>query len=98
MMPETPRMRVPLATLKPGHTGVVRQITGGRGLLNRLAAMGLMPGVDVRVVRSIGPMIVEIKANRLILGRGLVGHILVEPAEGDAEGPRRSGPQEARAL
>jgi Fe2+ transport system protein FeoA len=64
----------------------VRQIVGGRGLLNRLAAMGLMPGMDVRVIRSIGPMIVEARANRLILGRGLVGHILVERTGAQEDG------------
>lgn len=88
MSPSPERTRIPLTALKPGRTGVVRQITGGRGLLNRLAAMGLMPGMDVRVVRCIGPMIVEIRANRLILGRGLVGHILVEPVEPTDPGPR----------
>jgi ferrous iron transport protein A len=92
MMTDTDRTRIPLSALKPGQTGVVRQIAGGHGLLNRLAAMGLMPGMEIRVVRSIGPMLVEVRANRLVLGRGLVGHILVEPSH-----PSRSVPNGAAA-
>lgn len=80
MTTATGRTRVPLSALKPGQGGVIRQIAGGRGLLNRLAAMGLMPGMEIRVVRSIGPMLVEVRSSRLVLGRGLVGHILVEPS------------------
>lgn len=96
MMTDTDRTRIPLSALKPGQTGVVRQIVGGHGLLNRLAAMGLMPGMGIRVVRSIGPMLVEVRSNRLVLGRGLVGHILVEPSAAAGVGPGET-PVEAGA-
>lgn len=76
---ERPATVVPLDRLEPGDGCIVRAIDGGAGLAQRLAAMGLFPGVRLRVVRCIGPMIVEAMDNRLILGRGMVHHVLVEP-------------------
>ncbi len=54
-------------------------IDAGRGLGARLAAMGLVPGVEVLVVRNrgAGPAVVEVKGARLALGRGMARRILV---------------------
>jgi Fe2+ transport system protein FeoA len=48
-------------------------VGAGGGLKSRLAAMGLIPGSVLEVVRNHmhGPLIVQIKESRLVLGRGM---------------------------
>jgi len=72
----------PLPKLGEGCFGTVRAVQGGRGMAQRLAEMGISSGTVVKVIRGRGPMIVEAKGHRLVLGHGMVGHILVEPVEG----------------
>jgi ferrous iron transport protein A len=71
---------MPLAMVHPGRRVRLVSINGGRGLQSRLAAMGLVPGVEMEVVNSRlqGPFIVEAKGSRVMLGRGMVRKILVE--------------------
>jgi ferrous iron transport protein A len=51
----------------------------GGGFQARLAAMGLVPGAELHVCsnRGHGPLVIEVKGSRMILGRGLAGKILV---------------------
>jgi Fe2+ transport system protein FeoA len=55
-------------------------VEAGQGLATHLAAMGLVPGVQVLVVRNPGrgPVLVEVKGTRLALGRGMAVKIRVE--------------------
>ena len=57
-------------------------IDGGRGMRSRLASMGMVPGVRVRLMRtrSDGPYIVGLKEARVMLGHGMACRILVRPA------------------
>jgi len=57
-------------------------VDAGRGLGARLAAMGLVPGVEVLVVRNrgAGPAVVEVKGARLALGRGMARKIHIRQA------------------
>jgi ferrous iron transport protein A len=61
--------------------GAVRivSIDAGTSLKNRLAAMGLLVDVDVRVVRNdgAGQIIVNVKKTKVILGRGMSHKIFV---------------------
>jgi ferrous iron transport protein A len=57
----------------------VKTIEGGRGLVQRLAEMGVLAGTELRVVRGGGPVIVDVRGHRLILGRGMAERIGVEP-------------------
>jgi len=44
--------------------------------------MGIVPGTIVRVVRRnamMGPVEVEVRGTRLLLGRGIAAKVLVEP-------------------
>ena len=54
-------------------------VRAGRGLVQRLADMGLVPGVEIRVVSNsgAGPLVVLVKGSRLVLGRGMAHKILV---------------------
>ena len=55
-------------------------IDAGQGLTARLTAMGLVPGVELTVVRNqgFGPAVVEVKGTRLALGRGMAQRIRVK--------------------
>ena len=55
-------------------------IDAGQGLTARLTAMGLVPGVEVTVVRNqgFGPAVVEVMGTRLALGRGMALKIRVK--------------------
>jgi ferrous iron transport protein A len=75
---------VPVSALLPGGLAVVRRVEGGRGLIQRLSAMGVLPGVLLKLVRGIGPVIVEVKGARMVLGRGAVSRILVKPVDGES--------------
>lgn len=70
---------MPLTKLGEGRTGIVRGVEGGRGFVQRLAEMGISSGSELRVIRGRGPMIVDVKGHRLVIGHGMVGRIMVEP-------------------
>jgi len=71
---------IPLSEAAQGERVRVVGIDAGIGLVSRLSAMGLVPGVWVVVVsnRGAGPAVVEVKGTRLALGRGVAAKILVK--------------------
>jgi DtxR family Mn-dependent transcriptional regulator len=71
---------VALAEMREGSGGTVCEIRGGRGMVHRLAEMGIKPGTALTLVRGRGPAIVECGGHRLIIGRGMVEDIMVKPA------------------
>ena len=70
---------MPLAFLGEGEVGVIVGIRAGRGLTRRLLAMGVVPGAEVRVLRSSGPgpILVEIGQTRVALGRGVAMKVII---------------------
>lgn len=73
---------IPLSSLRPGDVAVVSYYLGGRGLLRRLAEMGLTPGVEVKVVKAAplhGPIQVSVRGSSLALGRGVASKVFVKP-------------------
>ena len=75
---------IPLTALAPGQWGTVRELTGGRGFVGRLASLGLTPGVAVQMVQNFGhgPLIVLVRDTRFALGRGQAMKIWVSPQGG----------------
>jgi len=72
---------IPLTELKPGEKGIVVSAVGGFGAARRLAEMGLTPGVQIEVVRRAplrGPIEIEVRGTRLVLGFGLASRIAVK--------------------
>jgi len=71
---------MPLAMVNPGEEVTIVDVQAGRGLTRRLADMGLIPGTAVKVVNSQrpGPVIVEVKGSKLILGHGMTHKIMVK--------------------
>ncbi|RLF98468.1 MAG: ferrous iron transport protein A [Candidatus Wolframiiraptor sp.] len=70
---------MPLAFLGEGEIGTVVEIRAGRGLTRRLLAMGVVPGMMIRVLKSSGPgpVLVEVGQARIALGRGVAMKIIV---------------------
>ncbi|MBM4148672.1 MAG: ferrous iron transport protein A [Lentisphaerae bacterium] len=68
-----------LRDLRAGASGVVREVHGGHAMTHRLAEMGILRGVTVRKLRGNGPAILDCRGHRLIVGRGMIGDIMVEP-------------------
>ncbi|MFP4055673.1 MAG: ferrous iron transport protein A [Candidatus Brocadiia bacterium] len=68
-----------LSSVPEGRRVRVVALDAGRGMAARLAAMGVVPGVELLVVnnRGAGPVVVEVKGTRLALGRGMALKILV---------------------
>ena len=74
---------MPLAMVCPGEEVTVADIRAGRGLVRRLTDMGLTPGTPLRVINSQmpGPIIIDLRGSRLILGFGVAQKIMVEKRE-----------------
>ena len=70
---------MPLAAVQPGRIVRLLAVRAGRGLQARLAAMGLVPGVEIEVVRNSmhGPFIIAVRGSRMMLGRGVAQRVLV---------------------
>jgi ferrous iron transport protein A len=69
----------PLSTVIAGEIVKLVKIDAGRGLNSRLASMGLLPDVEITVVRNDcrGPSVISIKDSKIILGRGVTHKIMV---------------------
>ena len=67
----------PLSNLSSGEEAIVEEFLGGRGLCTRLYAMGITPGVKIRVLSIAGPILLEVRGSKLALGRGMASKILV---------------------
>lgn len=70
---------MPLAIVQAGRRVRFVAVDAGHGLQVRLAAMGLVPGVEIEVIRNSihGPFLVEVKGSRIMLGRGMAQKIMV---------------------
>ncbi|ADY73974.1 FeoA family protein [Desulfurobacterium thermolithotrophum DSM 11699] len=68
-----------LVDIPSGKSVKIIDITGGMGMRNRLAAIGIYPGATIKVVKAPpGPMIIEAAGTRLALGKGMASRIEVE--------------------
>ena len=73
--------QVPLSRLQAGQSGIVVQIQGGRGLINRLSALSIRPGQRITKVSSMfmrGPITIQIGNAQVAVGFGMAKRILVE--------------------
>ena len=69
----------PLDKIQVGAVVRIATIGAGRSLKNRLAAMGLLADVEIRVVRNdgAGQIIISVKNSKVILGRGMSHKVFV---------------------
>jgi len=75
--------QMPLAMVAPRESVKVVSIRAGRGLTQRLADLGLTPGVRLTVISGLmsGPVIIELRGSRLALGHGVAHKIMVQRAD-----------------
>jgi Fe2+ transport system protein FeoA len=67
---------ISLILLKEGEEGIIHSVSGGLGLIGRLASMGITSGMRVKVLRNIrGPLIVTTNGTRIAIGRGQANKI-----------------------
>lgn len=71
---------MPLTIIQAGRSVRLVAVDAGHGLQGRLAAMGLVPGVEIEVLQNSmhGPFLLAVKGGRIILGRGVAQKIMVE--------------------
>ncbi len=68
-----------LATLNEGSEAIVVNISGGRGAMRKLMAMGIVPGKKLRVIGRRGcAMLISINGTKFIVGRGLAMKVIVD--------------------
>lgn len=70
----------PLSSVKAGEKVRLIGINAGRGLNNRLTAMGLVPNVELTVVSKghPGPFVISVKDSKMMLGKGIAHKITVK--------------------
>ena len=75
----TPNGLIALGRAPVGARVVVSRLEGGKRFAARLADMGVLPGAVLRVLREggLGPVLVEVRGGRLVLGHGMADRILV---------------------
>ena len=73
--------QITLTRMQTGQSGIVVQIQGGHGLVNRLDALGIRPGKRITKVGSMfmrGPVTVQVDRAQVAVGFGMASRIIVE--------------------
>ena len=73
--------QITLARMQTGQSGIVVQIQGGRGLVNRLSALGIRAGKRITKVSSAfmrGPVTIQVDRAQVAIGFGMASRIIVE--------------------
>ncbi len=70
-----------LIELRAGEKGIIQEIIGGRGLVNRLGAMGIIYGKEIKKMSAMlmrGPVVICIGNTQIALGYGTASKIMVK--------------------
>jgi len=73
--------QITLRQMQAGQSGIVAQIQGGHGLINRLSALGIRPGKRITKVGSMfmrGPVTVQLDSTQVAIGFGMANKVIVE--------------------
>ena len=73
--------QITLARMQTGQSGIVVQIQGGHGLVNRLSALGIRPGKRITKISSMfmrGPVTIQVDRAQVAIGFGMANRIIVE--------------------
>ncbi len=70
---------MPLSEVPAGKVVRVARLSGGRGFVSRMAALGFTPGAEVTMVQNYGhgPIIVAVRDSYIALGRGEAAKVMV---------------------
>jgi ferrous iron transport protein A len=67
--------------MQSGQSGIVVQIQGGHGMVNRLSALGIVPGKRITKLSSMlmrGPVTIQVDRVQVAIGFGMANRIIVE--------------------
>ena len=68
----------PLAMAGIGEEVCLEKVRGGNKLLHRLTALGLTPGVTLKIIQDAGgPLLLSVRDSRIALGRGMAQRVMV---------------------
>jgi len=73
--------QINLRQMQAGQSGIVVQIQGGYGLINRLSALGIRPGKRITKVSSMfmrGPVTIQVGNAQVAIGFGMANKVIVE--------------------
>ena len=74
-------MLVDLTQVKPGETGLIKELRGGCDFARRIQSMGMREGKKLKKVSSHfwrGPQTVEVDKTRVAIGFGMAKKIFIE--------------------
>ena len=74
-------MLVDLTQVKPGETGLIKELRGGCDFARRIQSMGMREGKKLKKVSSHfwrGPQTVEVDNMRVAIGFGMAKKIFIE--------------------
>ncbi|MFH2028912.1 MAG: FeoA family protein [Nanoarchaeota archaeon] len=79
-----------LSDVKEGRTVKIKHVDCGMGLTRRLCELGLYDGTEIRVIRNhfSGPLVINVKDSRLVVGRGQAKQITVEDEKDNSSSGR----------
>jgi Fe2+ transport system protein FeoA len=69
-----------LSALGAGRRAVVRRVLGGDGRADRLAALGVTPGVPIEVLQTFPGVVLRCEETELAVEWAIAHSILVDPA------------------
>ena len=72
--------QIALSRMQTGQSGMVVQIQGGYGMVNRLSALGIRPGKRVTKISSMfmrGPVTIQVDRAQVAIGFGMANRIIV---------------------
>jgi len=75
------KKKISICELRQGQSARVVEILGGRGVAERLNAMGVRPGKDITKVSSApmkGPVTVSVDRCQIAIGYGMAQKVTVE--------------------
>ncbi|CAL7962448.1 ferrous iron transport protein A [Gammaproteobacteria bacterium] len=71
---------ITLSALEKNHEAIIVAVTAGHKAAKRLADLGLTPNTTIKILRRTlfcGPMEIQARGSKLILGKGVTTKILV---------------------
>ena len=72
---------LPLTKLEANQNGTINEIQGGRGLVARLNALGVIPGKKITKISSMmmrGPVVFRVNNTEMAIGFGMASRVMVE--------------------
>lgn len=89
----------PVTSLGEGEEGIVHLLSGGEKLTSRLAGMGIVPGITIKVLRNSGGLIIVLASEtRVALGRGQAEKILVTKKKASPQPAAEEKPQKSALV